>query len=356
MPMSKQSQYGADLARQQKPILPFCINLLEREGHHGIHEPVQDIKQPLLALLPATYRTESGDLIAAGRYATSGIEKELSLERLTTIHSWLWFAGLPTPPRPLHHQLLIGRQIIVTEQMDMHLIWETGRIFLKPIPRYLLAPDFWAAYLCCTHGCDCARDTTVTQATADLCQRRQLGRRALGFLFSYAALISSESDFRIAQEKYLIPSEVHWPGWKVFVDQLDLGHIQSHIEQRFHHGELRLSRLNILYALFQTPFRGYVARWNQYSTFIRDYFTWLAGMTIYIAIVLPAMQVGLATEILAHNNSFQAASYGFTVFAIFGPLVVAVVIVLVFCSVFLLNLVRTLNFRDKRLAQLVRQE
>lgn len=38
--------------------------------------------------------------------------------------------------------------------MDMHLVWTTGRIFIKPVPRFLLEPHFWEAYLCCDQGCD----------------------------------------------------------------------------------------------------------------------------------------------------------------------------------------------------------
>lgn len=49
---------------------------------------------------------------------------------------------MPMPPRPLHHQLLLSREISVTEQMDMYLVWMTGRMFLKPIPRFLLEPYF----------------------------------------------------------------------------------------------------------------------------------------------------------------------------------------------------------------------
>ncbi|KAI1385836.1 uncharacterized protein F4822DRAFT_414280 [Hypoxylon trugodes] len=42
--------------------------------------------------------------------------------------------------------------------------------------------------------------------------------------------------------------------------------------------------------------------------------------TVFIALVLTAMQVGLATDRLKYDERFQQASYGFTVFAILGPL------------------------------------
>lgn len=62
-----------------------------------------------------------------------------------------------------------------------------------------------------------------------------------------------------------------------------------------------------------------MSHWNQYSTFFQENFAWLAGTTVYSAVVLTAMQVGLATDALASNNAFQSASYGFTVFSSLGP-------------------------------------
>lgn len=38
----------------------------------------------------------------------------------------------------------------------------------------------------------------------------------------YAALIIHESDFPIAKEKYLLPTELRWPEWRAIVDQLDM--------------------------------------------------------------------------------------------------------------------------------------
>ncbi|XP_044716491.1 uncharacterized protein HRG_10023 [Hirsutella rhossiliensis] len=172
----------------------------------------------LLSLLPASYRTESDDLAAPARHVTTCIEKELNLRRLTSIHGWPWLAGRPMPPRPLHHQLLVGREVIVTEQMDMHLVWTTSWIFLKPIPRFLLEPRFWHEYLSCG---------------------QELRQRALGFLLSYAALISYESDFLVAKEKHLLPIEVPWPSWRTFVQELHTEHIYPNIDARFYYGELR---------------------------------------------------------------------------------------------------------------------
>ena len=88
---------------------------------------------------------------------TACIEKELDLQRLSTIHGWLWVAGRPMLPRALHAQLLLRRDILITERMDMHLVWTTGWIFLKPMPHFLLEPHFWTEYLCCEEACSCSR-------------------------------------------------------------------------------------------------------------------------------------------------------------------------------------------------------
>ncbi|KAF0319168.1 UDP-N-acetylglucosamine transferase subunit ALG13 [Colletotrichum asianum] len=39
---------------------------------------------------------------------------------------------------------------------------------------------------------------------------------------------------------------------------------------------------------------------------------WITTATVYLVVVLTAMQVGLSTDALKDNNTFQRASYGFT--------------------------------------------
>ncbi|EXA53648.1 hypothetical protein FOVG_01383 [Fusarium oxysporum f. sp. pisi HDV247] len=234
----------------------------------------------------------------------------------------------------------------ITEQMDMHLVWTTGRIFIKPIPRFLLEPRFWKEYLCCEQHCNCVTDEGMAQ------DRRRLWKCARGFLFSYAALIRHKSDFLLAKEKYLLPEEVKWSDWISFIAELDTEHIYPNIDPRFYHGELRLDRLNKLYRLLQSPLYGYMAYWNQYSTFFQDNFAWLAGTTVYIAVVLTAMQVGLATDALADDDAFQSVSYGFTVFSILGPLIGAVLIVLAFCFIFIYNWITTISKKRERLRRI----
>ncbi|KAK5637202.1 hypothetical protein RRF57_012914 [Xylaria bambusicola] len=321
---------------------PFSIQLLATEDG-------DDISADLLSLLPAAYRTESDNLAAPKGNVIKCIEKELDLQRLNRVLSWLWVAGRPVPPRPLHYQALLSRGIFITEQMDMHLVWTTGRMFLKPVPRFLLEPRFWREYLSCTLECHCSSGQLGYERSVQECDRRKLRRCALGFLFSYAALIRHESDFFIAKEKRLLPMEVQWLAWRSFVEQLGTEHIYHKIDARFIYGELRLSRLNKIYRLSRGLFlRGYMPRWDQYRTFFQDNFSWLASATVYVAVVLTALQVGLATKSLGDNDAFQSASYGFTIFSILGPLIAAGLIILVFFYIFLYNWVLAVIDRNRR--------
>ncbi|KAF2457806.1 hypothetical protein BDY21DRAFT_414808 [Lineolata rhizophorae] len=226
---------------------------------------------------------------------------ELNVERLNKVHNLLWLAGRPMPPRPLHYQRASGREIVITEQMSLHLLWGHGKMYLKPIPRYLLDYAFW-------------RDKIQ-------CSQRQLYGCALGFLLSYVALIQYESDFHIAQEHRLVPPNLSFARWRAFVKSLlaDRSSTYVDVNERYLFGELRLNRLNLIYRFALGSWRGYVYPYQQYSQFFIDNLTPILSFIGYVAIVLTAMQVGLATDRLAGNIHFQRVCYGFTVFSILGP-------------------------------------
>ncbi|KAK1991097.1 hypothetical protein LX36DRAFT_663624 [Colletotrichum falcatum] len=186
------------------------------------------------------------------------IEEEVNLRRLAAIHGWLWIVRRPMLPRSLHQQRLLNREIVVTEKLDLHLVWATARIFIKPLPRFLFEPRFWAKFLRCH---------TVLVADVDSCGC--VGRRecALGFLFSYVALIAHKSDFYIAKETHFIPDEVQWSARGTAIRQLlETLSIYPWINLRFYYGELRLSRLNKICIFWKTPLRGYLSRWNQLAS------------------------------------------------------------------------------------------
>lgn len=308
-------------ASPSKP--PFTIRLL------GNVEGVPT-DEDLLSLLPASYLTKNDDIAPPRIDDPSCVERELDISRLQSVQKWLWVAGRPTPPRALHEQALRGRKVQVTERMDMHLVWTTGRIFLKPVPRFLLEPRFWEKRLLPrAHG--------------------QLHRTALGFLFSYAALVRHESDLALAQEARLLPGAVTWPGWRELVRQLDPEHVYPRVNGRFVYGELRLGRLNLVQRLSgRAVVRGHMTRWVDYHGFLGGYFALLASGTVFVAIVLTAMQVGQATS-LADNGAFRSASYGFTLFLLLSSLVVAGGILLVFVVVIGCNWAYSVEYHKRRM-------
>ena len=344
---------------------------------------------------PASYRGDNHSVEAPSDHPHEFLLKELSLGKLEMVLNCLGFAGSKHPAGPLHYQISIGRNIVITERMDLHLLWANdGRIFIKPLPRFLLDSGFWTRYLTCQPNCGCHAPPTsdtpsasgpVLQIEADTgkagegsssgangvtekkpasknrkkapqpqCTQKKLRKIALGFMYTYACLISYESDFAIAKKQRLLPrmaddSMPHWEDWKKLVQEILASYDQDKVHQRFHRGELRLSRLNTIHRFTQLPpFDPYFRGWRHYGDLFQDNLTWLATAVVFIALVLTAMQVGLATDQLKANNSFMAASYGFTVFAILGPLCVFGLVLLAALYNLLKDLPYLLGLKSKR--------
>ncbi|GKZ98544.1 hypothetical protein AnigIFM59636_003534 [Aspergillus niger] len=305
---------------------------------------------------PAAFRDERSTPCRPTADISRFLRKDVSVERLNIIDKYLWLAGQPMPPRPLNYQAATSRDIIPDERIDMHLVWEhSRRIHLKPIPRYLLNHQFWESHLVCEEPCPCVPNQFFCQTNRgdEVCQRKKLYECGLGFLFSYIALIERECDFAIAQEHHLLPENVTWETWVKLVEQLlENGAANPrNINARYLFGELRLSRLNKIYAIrFGNVLRGYQFPYQTYGELFRDYLTPLTATTIYVALVLTAMQVGLATKRLSDNLTFQRASYGFTVFSILGPLIAILLVGFIGLFQFINNLLDTLRFKRERFA------
>ncbi|KAI0399115.1 hypothetical protein F4802DRAFT_590887 [Xylaria palmicola] len=298
---------------------------------------------------PVSFRSgDFDDRVTVVDYTTFSrfLEVEFSLARLDDVYSKLWRVGYPRPPRPLHTQLQLGRMIVLTDSLDMHLVWGNGKIFLKPLPRYLLEPEFWDAHLAPDPPAGSAHDVqpqaretspaakqgaptleSRSSTTPDASSPSQRGIRgsALGLLYTYACLIAHPNDFRLALEQGLIPSDAgsapDWETWRAFAVELLHPDIARQVHRRFERGELRLDRLNWIYIFKGLPFsKIYYTPWTTYTDFVTANLSLVAATTVYIVIVLTAMQVGLSTDALKDNGAFQRASYGFTVFAILGPI------------------------------------
>ncbi|KAM6508707.1 hypothetical protein FSOLCH5_011706 [Fusarium solani] len=117
-------------------------------------------------------------------------------------------------------------------------------------------------------------------------------------------------------------STIKWADWKQLVRELLKTHNPNDIHPRFLHAQLCLSRINTIHRFTHIlSFDPHIRSWHNYdSSLFRDNLSKIAAATVLVALVLTAMQVGLATERLQGNADFQWASYAFTIFAILGPM------------------------------------
>jgi hypothetical protein len=175
----------------------------------------------------------------------------------------------------MHRHKVMNRQIVPTEQADLHLLYYSGILLLKPLPAYLLSPRIWEDYLC---------------------PDEELHKSACGMLISYTWLIRSPMDYRIAVSKdlQLLPQGLSWLEWRRIVDET-LKYVDAdtlhQVNQRFQFGELRLSRINTIYRLrfIHTHFvRGYLYGYNRYVPFFKRNIAWILAFSVLLSLVLSA--------------------------------------------------------------------
>lgn len=137
------------------------------------------------------------------------LDDEFWAQDLETFAPQLWVMSTPssTNVNPLHRQRVKGREIVVTEEPRLHLVWFYDRI-IKPLPKYLLSHRFWEMFLANKSSCLGGR-------------REKIRRAALGYLRTYRYLIRHESDFTIAIQHHLrlIPQDVGWVDFWVSGDK-----------------------------------------------------------------------------------------------------------------------------------------
>lgn len=230
------------------------------------------------------------------------------------------------------------REIIITEQTDLHLVWHEFRMFVKPLPTFLLDHDFFKKNIC----------------SSEISKKEEstLHASACGLLFSYTQLIRHESDLEMAKDARLLPPSVEWERWCAFASEVCRKVQPDQLNRRYRYGELRLSRLNMIYR-FALWKRGYHIGYNRYSSFFQRNFSWLVLVFAYLSILLGAMQVGLGTK-QGGDMRFQKISYGFAVFSLVAISTIVVLIVLLFFILFFYYLITTLIYgheeRKKRRA------
>lgn len=267
---------------------------------------------------------------------TSHLVASLDVSRLTRIYEYLWFAGRPFYIRPLHRQLLMRREIVVTEQADLHLVWWDNKIYIKPLPRFLLNHAFFTTNICANWAAPGAGSL--------------LGD-ANGMLWSYTRLIQHESDFNIAIKTGLLPNGITWKQWSMFAALLraSIAQLSVPLSPRYRYGELRMFRLNILYRFrLGHLIRAYHLHHTNFNSFFGQNFTWPLVTFAYVTTMLNAMQVGLGTG--WQDVHFVAAAFGFAVAMISTILITFFAVACLFLGLLIYNLVKALQRRRERLS------
>lgn len=283
---------------------------------------------PLDSLPTITGR--GNEVVLANDSITQFLHQDLDLSRLNRIHAHLWMAGRPMRARPLHRYRMMGLDMLLTQQMDLHLLKFSDKLLLKPLPEWLLSHDFWSQHIC--------------PSTA-------LHKSACGFLLSYVWLLTTPLDLKLAHDFTLVPSFVTWHWWKDFVkDFLAEGNVDvntlAQVNERYQFGDLRLGRINSIYRIrfAHTHFvRGYLYGYNRYVVFFQRKFSWILIVFVFFSLVLSAMQVGTSLGQLDKNTPFLEASYVFVVFSIVSVVAVLASVGVIFVFTFLFNMVAAIR-------------
>ncbi|KAF8541582.1 hypothetical protein BDD12DRAFT_916589 [Trichophaea hybrida] len=164
-------------------------------------------------------------IIPNGIDLTSYLRKQFSVKKLNDIHLHLWWAGRPDNIRPLHLQKVFKREIVINENIALHLVWFDTTIYIKPLPAYIIDWNFFKDHIC---------------------SNEDLFQLANGFLKTYTKLIQYPCDLKIAVDAGLVPDTIDWDYWSEFSMTLQ-SNISDQFNKRYIFGELRLRRLNHVY-------------------------------------------------------------------------------------------------------------
>jgi hypothetical protein len=227
----------------------------------------------------------------------------LDLSRFDSIRGILWLIAVPGAPRSLYYQKLLRREITIAEQLDLHLVWAKSRIFIKPLPDFLLNYDFWECHISC---------------------EPRLHKAACGLLYSYFGLIRFEHDLNLAKECHLINKTVDYRAWTEFarltLSLLDVDDSET-TEKRFRYGELRLNRLNTIFRYspgdlsLSSLLQGFPhALTESYVPYMDQYNNAVSAFGA-IVIILSAFNLSLSASSRNPDPSLREAAYVFAVFA-----------------------------------------
>ena len=232
---------------------------------------------------------------------------------------------------PLHRQQLKGREIVVTEEARLHLVWIHDYIFTKPLPRYLLSQAFWAMYL----------KKASDNNQSNVC------KAATGFLRTYRYLIQHKSDFRIPQQENLcvIPKDTDWPSFCRFVSNISRIEDPA-VSERYCYDELRLMWLNFYAPLLLCKFHFEKVH-GQYGDFFGHLFRPILFVFAVVSTIPNSMQVALAADQLeaSHWEVVWHVSCYFSIVSFVGVAIVSSWFTLLWLWLFLDEWIYTIRRR-----------
>lgn len=246
--------------------------------------------------------------------------QELKVHGLNAIHSSLWVAGAGGNISPLHRQIMMGRTILITEDPELHLIWSRSNIYIKPLPPFLLRPEFWQIFRSQGHEYD------------------HLRALALGMLKSYSRLIVYRSDFKIAREAGLLPftENIDFEAWFNLLHDKTIYNCES-VNPRYIYGELRLNRLNWIYRFTKHQY-VYLSLDTTYNEYLSRWWPLLLFLFAFMTIALTAEQVLIAAR--PDYQVYADVSNIFAIVVLLMFLVIGVVYLMLYILMLLWNSVK----------------
>jgi hypothetical protein len=270
--------------------------------------------------------------------------------RLGEIERYIGLAGRRGNFRTLHEQHVFGRNCFLTEDFGLHLVWQDGMIFIKPLPAS------------CIDERDIQPRTPTREPSAHIPMVHDSEK---WFLYSYTRLVVHESDFNIAIELKLLPrhfgeKDGGWERWKICKATIEMSLLQAldpnnlwrlplpivpdaalkhgfkngltHYTNRFKYGELRLPRLNFAVAVHTLNVNKHFFHSRPRSDLLAS--AWAKYFFVifaYSTVILTAMQAVAATGngvpewmLLA----FRYSSISFIVFVLVSLVVLAIALII----------------------------
>lgn len=142
------------------------------------------------------------------REVNNHLSNELATPLLDELCPKLWLVAKKSWSHidGLHTQKVKGRSIIPTEDPRLHLIWTPDKIYVKPVPLFLLNHDFWVRYLQPPRQASLENAQVMPKPSTPVFDYSI----AIGFMRSYTSLVKYPLDFAIAKASHLIPDDITW--------------------------------------------------------------------------------------------------------------------------------------------------